>query len=416
MPSMKKIFNWSASTVEAEMVLKGQYTDPELDEIQKLFLDNLIRVTEVDELFKFVTAEEFRGKMKAWRESTTTSPSERHLGNYKLLITTIDRLLDEDERERLQQIQKDIMNCYLGVINYAIKHRYSLERWKTIMNNMVYKEPGNVKIHQLRVIHIYKADLVLIWGVKWRASMRNSVNERTIHRGQYGGLPGRDCTTITFLEEARLDYSTLTRYSYCNFDNDATACYNRILCTIASLCGRKYGIHKDVVFVHAKTLEEAEFKLKISTKMSDTSYKHCLKFPIHGTGQGSTNSPTIWCFVSSVLFQCHNLKAHGILFKSPEGEMIVWYHMIRFVDNSTCIVGSEKNDMIETLKEKMREDAQLWHDLLWVLGGKLELPKCGYHLVHYDFQPSGIPKMCHIADDCVILKNNKDKDVQKKNS
>ena len=58
-PTMKKRFNWSASTVEAEMVLKGQYLDPELDEIQKLFLDNLIRVTEVDESFRFVTAKEF---------------------------------------------------------------------------------------------------------------------------------------------------------------------------------------------------------------------------------------------------------------------------------------------------------------------------------------------------------------------
>ena len=154
-------------------------------------------------------------------------------------------------------------------------------------------------------------------------------------------------------------------------------------------------------------MEEAEFKLKISTKMSDTSYKHCLKFPIHGTDQGSTNSPTIWCFVSSVLFQCHNLKAHGILFQSPEGEIIVQYHMIGFVDDSTCITGGDKNDTIETLKEKMREDAQLWHDLLWISEGKLGLPKCGYHLIHYDFKPSGIPKMRHIEEDSIILKNEK---------
>ena len=119
------------------------------------------------------------------------------------------------------------MPCHIKVINYVIKHRYSLERWRTIMNNMIYKEPDNVKIHQLPVIHIYiyiyKADLSLMQGVKWGSSMQTSVNERTIHRGQYGRLPGRDCTTITFLEEAQLDYSLLTCYSYCTFDNDATA-------------------------------------------------------------------------------------------------------------------------------------------------------------------------------------------------
>ena len=121
-------------------------------------------------------------------------------------------MLDEEQRDQLQQIQQAIMSCYISVINYAIKHCYSLKQWQTIMNNMIYKEPGNVKIHRLRVIHIYEADLALMWGVKWGASMRNSVNDQTIHCGQYGGLPGRDCTTITFLEEARLDYSTLTRY------------------------------------------------------------------------------------------------------------------------------------------------------------------------------------------------------------
>jgi hypothetical protein len=47
-----------------------------------------------------------------------------------------------------------------------------------------------------------------------------------------------------------------------NFDNDASACYDCILCAVSSLAGRKYGIHKNVIFIHATTLEEAEFKLK----------------------------------------------------------------------------------------------------------------------------------------------------------
>ena len=92
--------------------------------------------------------------------------------------------------------------------------------------------------------------------------------------------------------------------------------------------------------------------------------------------------------------------------------MIIRYHMIGFMDDSTCIVGGDKNDTIETLKEKMREDAQLWHDLLWVSGGKLELPKYGYHLIHYDFNPSGLPKMRHIEEDSNTLKNDKNEDVK----
>ena len=137
---------------------------------------------------------------------------------------------------------------------------------------MIYKEPGNVKIHRLRVIHIYEADQSTLWGEKWSKSMRKAVNEKTLHPGQFGGLPGRDCTSLTFLEEVRLEYSVLTRYPFSNFDNDASACYDRIVCSIASLAGKKFGIHRDVIFVHAKTLEEAKFKLKTSVGISDSSY------------------------------------------------------------------------------------------------------------------------------------------------
>ena len=127
---------------------------------------------------------------------------------------------------------------------------------------MIYKEVGNVKIHRLRVIHLYEADMGLLWGAKWGKQMKAAVHEKTLHPGQYGGLPGRDCTSLTMFEELRFEYSRLTRYPFSNFDNDATACYDRILCSIASLCGLKYGLHQDIIFVHATTLEEAEFKMK----------------------------------------------------------------------------------------------------------------------------------------------------------
>jgi hypothetical protein len=408
---MKHKFNWSASTNEAELVLKGEFDGDEVSEIARLMLDNMTRVTEVEDDVRFVTKKEFVGKFKSWRESTSTSPSGRHLGHYKSLVSTIDRSLEDGERTKYRAYQDEITECYLGLINYAIKHKYSLERWKTIVNMMIYKEQGNVKIHRLRVIHLYEADLGFLWGAKWGKAMRTAVKERTLHQGQYGGLPGRDCTSLTYLEELRFDYAALTRVSFANFDNDATACYDRILCSVASLAGRKYGIHKDIIFVHAQTLEEAEFKLKASNKVSETSYRHCIKFPIHGTGQGSTNSPTIWCFVSSVLFQSHDKKASGMLFKSPSGDMIVRFNMVGFVDDSTCITGGDAEDSLQQIIDKMKQDAQLWHDLLWCSGGKLELSKCGYHVIHYDFDASGIPKLRHSPGETIMLKNEHGEEI-----
>ncbi|OEU05830.1 hypothetical protein FRACYDRAFT_257959 [Fragilariopsis cylindrus CCMP1102] len=187
--------------------------------------------------------------------------------------------------------------------------------------------------------------------------------------------------------------------------------YEPISVSAQKLAGRKYGITRTYL-VHAKTLEEAEFKLKTSTKISDTSYRHCIKFPIHGTGQGSTNSPMIWCFISSVLFQCHNQRAHGMLFESPSKDMIVRFNMVGFVDDSTCITGGNKNDTLQDLIRKMKEDAQLWHDLLWCSGGKLELPKCGYHVIHFEYENSGIPTMIVSPGDSILLQNEHGNDVK----
>ena len=39
----------------------------------------------------------------------------------------------------------------------------------------------------------------------------------------------------------------------------------------------------------------------------------------------------------------------------------------------------------------MTHDAQLWNDLLYCSGGRLELPKCSFHALCFTFKPDGTP-------------------------
>ena len=123
--------------------------------------------------------------------------------------------------------------------------------------------------------------------------------------------------------------------------------------SLASLSGRKYGVHKKIVYVYAATLKEAKYKLKLSSKTSNTSYRNCKKFPIHGTGQGSGNSPMIWCFISSILFDCHNQKANGLTTASPNGDVVVSLSISGFVDDSTCVTRGKQNEIIDQLLERV---------------------------------------------------------------
>lgn len=76
-----------------------------------------------------------------WREKTTTSPSGKHLGMYKALVNAHKFTLKtpSDELNATQSAPKDLFatkvlqlqNC---IINTAIKHHHTLDRWKIVHN------------------------------------------------------------------------------------------------------------------------------------------------------------------------------------------------------------------------------------------------------------------------------------------
>ena len=90
---------------------------------------------------------------------------------------------------------------------------------------MILKEENNFKIHRLRVIHLYEADLIFLLGLKLKEAIHLSSKHNTVHCGQFGGRPGRDPTMITLLEELRLDYSPMTWTPFVNFNQDAKFCF-----------------------------------------------------------------------------------------------------------------------------------------------------------------------------------------------
>jgi hypothetical protein len=102
----------------------------------------------------------------------------------------------------------------------------------------------------------------------------------------------------------------------------------------------------------------------------------------------------IWCFISSTLFDYHQSQAYGAVFESPDRKVTVTFSMVGFVDDSTGTVNSfnaTTQPTPEELLNKMQHDAQLWHDLLWCSGGMLELPKCSYHFLYFNYLPDGTP-------------------------
>ena len=113
-----------------------------------------------------ITMTEFINRLRKWKESTTTSPSRRHLGHYKSLLPTPNTPTDDFVTTTSGQILK----AHLDILNFCATSGHSLQRWHNIITMTIPKDKNNMKIHRLRVIHIYEADLTAISSI-WSRRM-----------------------------------------------------------------------------------------------------------------------------------------------------------------------------------------------------------------------------------------------------
>jgi len=394
---LQSSLDWGATTTTVDELLEGTYVPPNnFPSLCKAVLASCHHCTSSDIIPAHITKEEFKGKMTTWDETTTTSPSGRHLGRYKALFSKgIYTPAESDEAIYFQKQQDDIVSVILSILNFCIRTGYVPSRWKQIVNIMIFKDQGNFKIHRLRIIHLYEADLNLFMAVKWRQLLQTADQKSFVNTNQYGGRPGREATSLALLEELKLDISYASRRTLITFDNDAMSCYDRIIPSFASVINRKYGMPTKVTRLHGTMLQQAQYRLRTANGVSDISYSHTESQPIYGSGQGSGNSPVLWLLISATLFDVYENHAIGSSFSSPDGTTQASIKISGFVDDTNISLNSwqpQSQPPIITMMSNLRHDAQCWNDLLFISGGKLELSKCSFHILEFEFDPNGTPR------------------------
>ena len=384
--------DFGATTETCETMLKGDYDSSDLDLITAMVVEHFQLVTDADVLPSSMSSKAMMDKYKFWPETTSTSPSGRHLGHYRSLLPNLP--VHSPATEAIDSKRQQLVDMHHAVTDYALRNGYSYQRWKKVVNVMIEKEPGNPKIHRLRVIHIYEADYNLVLGIKWRELIHHCEDHHLLHPSLYGARPGRSALDPVFAEELVNEITRTSRKPVIKNAEDATACYDRIIPGVGNLASRSHGLHRNVALVQGNTLEDVKYHLKTQLGVTDEYYQHCTVSPIYGTGQGSGNSPTVWLVVSSILFRCYSATAFGARFESPDGTVFVDLYRIGFVDDTCCYVNLFRRDIPpdpEELISLLQHDSQLWSDLLWKSGGALELPKCTYHFSQYKFAVDGTP-------------------------
>jgi hypothetical protein len=116
----------------------------------------------------------------------------------------------EEPDESITQA-KAIFLAHVSILKHTVKHGRSLKRWQNVVNSMIEKEPGNPKIHRLRVIHVYEADYNLVLAIFWVRKLVHSAKDNGLFNSNcYGGRPGMSAIEPVFLEELQVSLSYLS--------------------------------------------------------------------------------------------------------------------------------------------------------------------------------------------------------------
>lgn len=91
------------------------------------------------------------------------------------------------------------------------------------------------------------------------------------------------------------DLSMVLKHNLARFDNDASACHDRIIVALAMLAARRCGMPEESVQTHADVLRLMKYAVKTVHGVSDQNYRGTVFEPLFGTDQGSAGaSPAVW--------------------------------------------------------------------------------------------------------------------------
>jgi hypothetical protein len=188
---LASLVGWHGTSESSDAILDGTVTTDEVAQCTEATLAILKalqqKLAEPDSIAIRITVEDLRAGFKAWRETTSTSPSGRHLGYYRSKMA-FEPLPDDDNTPR---VSDRIFRVLADLADFAIRTGFIFTRWTNIVNAMLEKIPGHPLLAKVRVIHLLEADLNLSLGILWsRRLMAQGERLKAFGEEQWGSRSG----------------------------------------------------------------------------------------------------------------------------------------------------------------------------------------------------------------------------------
>jgi hypothetical protein len=190
------------------------------------------------------------------------------------------------------------------------------------------------------------------------------------------------------LTQLTADLCRILKHDLARFDNDASACYDRIIVALGMLAARRCGMPQNAIRLHADALKFMKYTVKTMYGISTDNYQGTPFAPLFGTGQGSGASPAVWLsLVVLLLHTFDRLIPHRMNFVPISGAREHSRSSDAFVDDTSVGFTSTQEDLIYSdLILQLQEVAQTWERLLSLSGGKLNLSKCSWYVLRWEWK------------------------------
>jgi hypothetical protein len=319
-----------------------------------------------------ISVDQFAAAIKHTRESTSSSPSGRHYGHYRTLLR-----------------DHDLLACIASLANICFQWGVTLRRWEKVIQPLIPKDPGTPRITRLRRIALIEADLnVFLSELFNRRLMPNAEKHGLLHPCQFGARKGKMAIEAVLLKRVSYDIIRQSRMDACVLDNDATACYDRMIPSIVMIKCRRAGMPKSAAKVVLQILKKMEYFVRTAYGTSPQAYSNAIDW-ILGIIQGSGHSCPSWGLTSSVMLDQME-DTPGATFHSPQPEKVSQRTGEAFIDDTTLWL-LKFGLSLTTIVTMMQQMAQRWEKLLHATGGALNRAKCFWYGISWKFTNAGKP-------------------------
>ena len=263
---------------------------------------------------------------------------------------------------------------------------------------MICKIPGNYLFIKLQIIQLLEADLNmylrLVWG---KRLVSNIIKFDKFPPEQGGNRPGYQGLSSALLKVLSFDKIRLLRAQATVFNNEAKACYNWVHLSFSQICWVRLGLPIPSARFLFHLLWTAQYYVNTFHR-TDKQYFTNLLLIIFRVLQRSGLAPAIWLAVTVLLINTYNNEFHQQGIFDPTNTYQVNKLLDAFVEDTNLWDIITHPTTTYDLTSRMQTQASFWSSILTATGGKLNMSKCFWYLLTWQWNENGQPTLNTIPE------------------